>query len=106
MPASVSSGMMRSGWLKLPSILARALLVACRRPSLEDLLPLLVGAAVFAFVCGSSSVPAVTRVGHSARWALLAVLLAAAVLVRLQDRSRLRLGGAARAAAGLVVLAL
>jgi hypothetical protein len=80
--------------------------VAPRRPSLEDLLPLLVAATVFAFACGSSSVTAVNRAGHSARWAVLAVLLGAAALARLRRGTVPRLTPAVRAAAALVGLAL
>jgi len=98
--------MMRSGWLKLPSILARALRAALRRPSLDDLLPPLVAAAVFAFACGSSSVPSVTRVGHSLRWAALGVLLAAAALAQLQRRSLPPIRAATVAATAFVALGL
>lgn len=41
-------------------------------------MPTLVGATVVAFAAGSSSIPHVTRAGHSLRWVLLVVLLAAA----------------------------
>jgi O-antigen ligase len=44
----------------------------------ERALPVLVAVTVFAFAAGSSSVPALLRVGHHARWAALVVLLAAA----------------------------
>jgi O-antigen ligase len=61
---------------------------------------------VLAFACGSSSVPTVTRVGHSARWAILAVLLAAAFLVQVRRRPLPAVFPAAWAAAAFVVLAL
>jgi O-antigen ligase len=60
---------------------------------------------VFAFACGSSSVPSVTRAGHSLRWALLGLLLAAAALPYAQRRALPRLNGAAWAAAALTGLA-
>ena len=73
---------------------------------LEDLLPPLVGAVVFAFACGSSSVPAVTRVGHYAKWVLLGVLLAAAVLAWVRRGAPRRPSRAAWTATAVVVLAL
>jgi O-antigen ligase len=80
--------------------------VARRRAALEDLLQPLVGATVFAFACGSSSVPAVTRIGHSARWAALVALLAVAALVQVRRRSLSALSAAGWAAAAFVLLAI
>src|SRR5712691_4948344 len=76
-----------------------------RRPSLEDLFAPLVAATVVAFACGSSSVPAITRVGHSVRWALLAALLVAAFAAQVRLRT-LPLRRPAVCGAALVVLAL
>jgi O-antigen ligase len=81
-------------------------LPAPRRRPLELAIPFLVAATVFAFACGSSSIPAVTGVGHSARWAMLGLLLAAAAARALLVR-RLPPGvGSALAATWLVLLAL
>lgn len=80
MPGSVSSGMIRSGWPKTRTILARVLPIAAAARRLERLLPTLVGLTVFAFACGSSSVAVALRVGHPLRWVLLVALLVAAGL--------------------------
>jgi O-Antigen ligase len=65
-------------------------------------LPVLVAATVIAFAAGSSSVPAVLRVGHPVRWLVLLALLAAAAWRAPLDRVP---RGPAAAAAGLVGLA-
>jgi hypothetical protein len=64
----------------------------------------LVAATVFAFAAGSSSVPAVLRVGHSARWVALVALLAAAAWRAPLARVPRAAGYAAAAFVGLAVL--
>jgi hypothetical protein len=71
---------MRSGWLKVATILARALPPAARQRVLDRIVPFLAGATVLAFAAGSSSVPRATSVGHPFRWVLLVALLGAAAL--------------------------
>jgi hypothetical protein len=71
---------MRSGWLKVVTILARVLPPAARQRVLDRVVPLLAGATVLAFAAGSSSIPRVTSIGHPLRWALLVALLAAAAV--------------------------
>lgn len=69
-------------------------------------MPWLVAATVFAFACGSSSVASVTRVGHTARWALLIVLLVAAGARGVRRRTLVPAMAPAAAATALVGLAL
>jgi O-antigen ligase len=76
---------------------------AARQRVLDRLVPLLVCATVVGFAMGSSSVPDVTRVGHSLRWALLALLFVSAAL---WSGTRARLSGVAIAAAALAALAV
>ncbi len=73
----------------------------------EGLLPVVLGAAIFTFACGSSSVSRVQQAGRSARWVLLALLLALALVAALRDRRPLRLPASVVAAAvALAALAL
>jgi O-antigen ligase len=53
-------------------------LAASRGRPLELVIPWLAAATVFAFAAGSSSIASATRIGHGARWVLLALLLVAA----------------------------
>lgn len=77
------------------------------RLRLEQLIPFVLAAAVFAFACGSSAVPEVQRVGHTLRWVLLFVLLFLAVAAALRGRGPLRLSAVvAGSAAALALLAL
>src|SRR4051794_34452035 len=78
MPGSVSSGTMRSGWLKVRSILARALPAVLSSRAADRVVPVLVGATVLAFAAGSSSVAWLKTAGHDARWLVLAALAASA----------------------------
>lgn len=71
---------------------------------LDRVVPLVVGLTVFAFAAGSSSVNDVLRAGHTLRWVLLVVLLAAGALWSLPRPVPPR--GATVAAAVLVALAL
>src|SRR4051812_45604206 len=71
---------MRSGWLKVVTILARVLPPAARQRVLDRVVPPLAGVTVLAFAAGSSSVPRVTSIGHPLRWVVLVALLAAAAL--------------------------
>ena len=74
---------------------------------LDQVIPFVLGAAVFAFACGSSAVSGVERVGHSLRWVLLFLLLVLAVAAALRERAAPRLPGAVvGAAAVLTFLAL
>ncbi len=82
------------------TILARVLPPAARQRLLDRFVPLLAGATVVAFAAGSSSVPRVTSVGHSLRWALLGALLAAAAVWSLP---RVRLPRVPLAAAAVLV---
>jgi hypothetical protein len=95
---------MRSGCVKTATILARALRAASRL--VESSIGMLVAATVFAFAAGSSSVDAVSRVGHPLRWVLLFVLLAAAAVWALGVGARPERRSAIYAAAAFVALAL
>lgn len=89
----------------MATILARVLSPAARQRVLDRLVPFLAAAAVVAFAMGSSSVPEITRVGHSLRWAVLALLLVAAALWNTSSpRVRAAAVGAAAALVGLAVL--
>ena len=78
-----------------------------RSDRLDAVLPLVLGAAVFAFACGSSAVPRVQTAGRSARWVLLFLLLALAVATTLRDRRAVRLPASVlAAAASLTAVAL
>ena len=86
------------------TILARVLSSAATQRSLDRLVPLLVCATVVGFAMGSSSVPEITRVGHSLRWALLALLFVSAAFWS-PGRPRFPAGTTAAAAfAGLAIL--
>src|SRR5689334_19111695 len=96
--------MIRSGWLKVPSILARAVPAAPSPRVVDRAVPVLVAATLVAFAAGSSSVADVKHAAHDLRWLVLAALLAAAAtwapgLRRLPPAVPL-------AAAGFVALAL
>src|SRR5437899_600211 len=74
---------------------------------LDQVIPFVLGGAVFAFACGSSAVPSVERAGHSLRWVLLFLLLALAASAALRERARPRISALViGAAAALGVLAL
>jgi exopolysaccharide production protein ExoQ len=62
-----------------------------RRIRLEGLLPVVLGATVFSFACGSSSVVRVQEAAKPTRWALLFLLLALAAVAVARDQRRLRL---------------
>ena len=62
-----------------------------RRSRLAQVIPFVLGAAIFAFACGSSSVARVQHAGHSLRWVLLFVLLALAVWAALDPQRPMRL---------------
>lgn len=86
------------------TILARALERAAPQAVVDRLVPLLVGATVFAFALGSSSVPSLTRIGHPLRWiVLVALLLAAVPWARVEGTMP---SGVAMSAAALVGLAV
>lgn len=51
---------------------------ALRQQVLDRSVPVIAGATVIGFAMGSSSVPSITSVGHSLRWALLGLLLVSA----------------------------
>lgn len=70
--------MIRSGWLKVPSILARAVPAALSPRAVDRAVPVLVGATLVAFAAGSSSVAQARDAAHDVRWVVLAALLAAA----------------------------
>jgi O-antigen ligase len=96
---------MRSGWLKVVTILARVLPPAARQRVLDRLVPLLAGATVLAFAAGSSSIPRITSIGHPLRWAVLVALLGATALWALPRPSAPRTSLVAAAAlVGLAVL--
>jgi O-Antigen ligase len=82
-----------------------AVRAALRSPSFEQALAACISLTIFAFACGSSSVPEVVRVGTKLRWAMLVVLLVVAagaarrMLPRTPSRSVL-------AAAWLLLLAV
>ncbi len=62
-----------------------------RRVRLEQLLPVVLAAAVFSFACGSSAVVRVQEVGRTARWVFLVLLFALALAATLRERRPLRL---------------
>lgn len=80
--------------------------MAAPRHPLDHVIPWLVAATVFAFACGSSSIASVTRAGHAARWALLALLLLAAAARAVRRRVVVPAVVPAAAATALVGLAL
>ena len=78
-----------------------------RRLSFEQIVPIVLGAAVFAFACGSSSIMRVQQAGRPARWVLLFLLFALAIAWSVGERGRPRLPAPAIAvAAALSALAL
>lgn len=78
---------------------------AFRSPPFERALAACVALTIFAFVCGSSSVPEVDRFGNKARWAMLVVLLVVAAGAAWRAAPR-RLPAGAVSAAWLSALAL
>jgi len=71
-----------------------------RRLPLEQIIPVALAGAVFAFACGSSSVKPVQDVGRPLRWVTLFVLLGLSAGAVLFQRGRLRLPRSVLAAAG------
>ena len=82
-----------------------AVRAALRSLPFERVLAACIALTIFAFVCGSSSVPEVDRFGNKARWAMLLVLLVVAAGAAWRDAPR-RVPRPAAAAGWLLVLAV